>query len=295
MDNNQTQTSKSFYIKHGLYLIFSIAVAVVFTFIQTDLLYFHYETDIFLFSAETNTPVILYPILVACIVFIATALISLRKETFPAQITESKNVTIFLSVFCGLVFLMYFGYHMYQFVIDIDNFVMSAHSTLGLAASVFAAPASVYFFILALKKNPFIKATTPFGLCVVLWAILNLMSEYFYMNSPLNDPVRIIHQISYIAIMLFYLYDAGYFAEIYNPVLYQVYGYSAIILISLSSIPAIILSLSNLKPLSIDMMSCYVEFCLLLFVICRMISISIGAKNQPSNDVIGEDTDTDEK
>ena len=285
--------SRSFYIKHSAYLIFSLIVAAVFTFIQTDLLFLHYDTEIFLFSRDTNLPDILYPALAVCAAVVATSMILLRKETFPEQITEPKNITTFISAFCGLTFLVLFGYNIYKLVIDTGSFFPDVPSALKLGSSILAFPSGMYFLIIALKRNPYKKPTAMFGLCVVIWGILNLMGEYFTMNSPLNDPVRVIHQLSYIAIMLFYLYDAGYSAEIYKPVLYQMFGYLSIIFISFSSIPAIILNLFNLKPLSIDMMSCYVEFCLLLFIICRMVNINI--KKQPQNDVIREDTDINEK
>ena len=293
MDNNQIPVSRSFYIKHSAYLIFSLIAAAVFTFIQTDLLFLHYETEIFLFSTETNLPNILYPALAVCAAVIATSMIIFRKETFPNQITEPKNVASFISAFCGLSFLVLFGFNMYKVIINLDAFVMAAPSILKLIASVLGLPAGMYFLIIALKKNPYKNPTAFFGLGVVLWGICNLMGEYFTMNSPLNDPVRIIHQLSYISIMIFFMYDAAYSAEIYKPVLYQMFGYLAIIFISFSSIPAIILDISHLKPLSIDIMSCYVEFCLLLFVICRMVNINIKQRKQ--NDVIREDTDTNEK
>lgn len=275
-----------FNIKHKIYLIFSLATAVVFTILQTDLLYFFYDADVFLYSAETNLPNIYGAILLLCIVLIATSLIFFRKESFPDQITEPKSVTVFISAVCGIVFLIAFGYNMFYYISNINTIEFSLHVVVKLVASICAAPSAAYFLVIALKKNPYKNPTAMFGLCIVIWAALNLIGEYFNMNTPLNDPVRILHQISYIGIMLFYLYDAGYSADIRKPVLYQMYGYLAIIFIAISSIPAIILNLFNLKPLSsIDIMSYYVEFCLVVFIICRMFTIK-----KPPNNVIGEDS-----
>jgi len=290
MDNNQNPSSQGFNIKHRVYLILSVVTALVFTVLQTDLLFFHYETDVMLFSAETAQPDIMYPILAICIAVIATSLFFFRKEAFPDQIVKPKSLTVFISAFCGFTFLVLFGYNMFHFITGLDTFTLSLNSGLKFASYILAVPSSLYFLVIALKREPYKKQTAVLGFCVVLWATLNLMGEYFGMNSPMNDPIRIIHQISYISIMLFYLYDAAHSAEIHKPVLYQLFGYTAIILISFSSIPAIVLSLLKLKALPIDMMSCYVEFCLLLFVICRMFSI----KKHPQNDIIREDTDTNE-
>ena len=290
MDKNKIPSPKVFNIKHRVYFILSIIIAGVFTFLQTDLLFLHYDIDISLFSNATNQPDIMYPLLAVCILIIATSLIAFRKETFPEQIVKPNSLTVFVSAFCGLTFLVLFGYNMFQFVINLDTFKLSLYTGMKLAGNITALPASLYFLIIALKKDPYKKQTAVFGFLVVIWAIFNLMGEYFNMNSPMNNPVRIIHQISYISIMLFYLYDAAYSAEIYRPVVYQTFGYTAIIFTAFSSIPAIVLNLFNLKTLPIDMMSCYVEFCLFLFVICRMMSI----KKHPQNDIIREDTDTNE-
>ena len=287
MDKNKIPSSKVFNIKHRVYFILSVIIAAVFTFLQTDLLFLYYETDISLFSAATNQPGIMYPILAACALIIATSLIAFRKETFPAYIVKPNALTVFISAFCGFTLLVLFGYKMYDLIINLDAFTLSLHSGLKLAGNIAALPASLYFLVIALKKDPYKNPTAVLGFFVVIWAILNLMGEYFNMNSPMNDPVRIIHQISYISIMLFYLYDAAYSAEIYRPVVYQTFGYTAIIFTAFSSVPAIVLNLFKLKTLSVDMMSCYVEFCLFLFVICRMISV----KKHPQDDIITEDTD----
>lgn len=180
---------------------------------------------------------------------------------------------------------------MFNLLTELNTFELSMYSGMKLTGLVFSAPAAVYFLVIALKKDPYKKPTAMFGFCVVLWSAANLMGEYFSVETPMNDPVRIIHQLSYIVIMLFFIYDAAHSADIHKPVQYQFFGYLAIIFISLSSIPAIVLNQFNLKPFTINMMSCYVEFCLLLFVICRMVSI----KKPSQTEVIREDIDINEK
>lgn len=285
MDNKQTLSSKAFNIKHRIYLVFSLIIAAVFTFLQTDLLYFFYDTDVFLFAADTELPQIYYTALLICVLLVASSFIFFRKETFPEQLPQTKSITVFVSSLCGCILLILFIIKIYNLVINIEYIAWNLHSGLKLLAALCAVPAAIYFVVIAIKKDPYKKTTAILGFFVVLWATFNLMGEYFNMNTPLNNPVRVLHQISYISIMLFFLYDAGYSADIRKPVLYHLYGYLAILFISLSTIPTIILNLFNLKAVTIDLMSCYVEFNLLLFIICRMFSI----KKLPTNNLFRED------
>lgn len=283
MENNTIQTDdfNKFYFKHMPCLILSLIIAAAAVVIQTVFIIKYYDTEIFLYSAGSVFPVIFNVGLFICAVLLFSSVIINRKLPFPDSLPPIRSASVFCASLCGFSFFTAFILSVYD-MISKNSTVSDAGMPASFAfiAAVCAVPSAVYFFIIAIKRDPYKNMTAVFGFGVVVWAAAKLMGEYFNMTNPLNNPLRILHQLSYSAVMLFYLYDAAYSAKIKKPVSYYTFAYLSIPFIAVSALPCIILNVSRIKTVPVDIASCFVEFCLMLFIIARMLSVSKN-KNTP--------------
>ena len=259
--------------KHLIYLIFTLLATTVLVTAQIYLILNYYETDIALYASGTSLPTVFNISLVSCVVIVITSLFVMKNENFSETLPTVKSFTVFASAMCGLILSASVLMGFYKILMQDFSRPVSVQEIFNFISLICAAIASAYFFVLALKTEPYKIQNAFFGLFIVIWAAFRLMTEYFDVTSPLNNPIKILHQISYIAIMMFFLYEAGYSADIKKPKLYAVGGYLAIIFTFTSSLPIIILNISKLKFINTNTFSYIVELCLAFFVLVRMLTL----------------------
>ncbi|MCL2517139.1 MAG: hypothetical protein FWF15_01120 [Oscillospiraceae bacterium] len=260
--------------KHLIYLVFTLAVTALSVAFQLFLILNYYETDVSLYSIGTSLPDIFHIFLLVCTLIVLSSFFVIKKEGFGDTLPQIKSLTVFASSISGLMLLASILFGLYTFITGGVSNPISLQDIFNIFALICAAPASAYFIIIAVKTEPYKIRTSFFGLFIVVWSAFRLISEYFDVASPINNPLRILHQLSYIIIMIFFLYEAGYSANIKKPRLYAMGGYLALIFVFTSSLPVIILNFSKLKIINVNTFSYIIEFCLGFFVLVRMLTLN---------------------
>ena len=72
--------------------------------------------------------------------------------------------------------------------------------------AIFSVPTGIYFVLNALRKAND-QTMTLLGFFPVLWAATCLLRIYFEVGAAVNDPIRILFQLSFVAVMLAFLFE----------------------------------------------------------------------------------------
>jgi len=264
--------------KHLIYLIFTLSITIISIAFQLFLIYNYYETDVSLYSTGTSLPKIFHISLFVCVLIILSSILIFRKDSFGDELPKIQSLTVFASSICGFILAASILIGLYNVLTS--NFTGSLQDVFNLISLLSAAPASAYFFIIALKAEPYKVQTSVFGMFIVAWSGAQLISEYFDVTSPINNPLRIMHQLAYITLMIFFLYETGYSANIKKPKFYAMGGYLALLFVFTSCLPIMILNISKIKIINTDTFSYIVEFCLAFFVLIRMLTLNQKSKEE---------------
>lgn len=155
------------------------------------------------------------------------------------------------------------------------RFIGTAHtlpSTLfGILLIVFAL-AAITYFVLSATPTPSQTHSVITGLGTALFVLVYAFYAYFDTAFTLNSPIKLLDQVSAIALMLFFLIETrfrlGGFSE---AVLFPV-GMTAFLLSASNGISALIYHSVEGRPLVVHMMHDFLFLGLSIYVLARLIS-----------------------
>jgi hypothetical protein len=269
----------NFIKKHNGFFIAAASLAVIFTVIQSLLFVFYYEADLYLYETNAVLPLVFNVSAAVVIIGLLSSVLIYQKKEFPHnyRLPEANKFTVFASAVCGFIFLAVFVLGLYNILKGGDTNVAASSTVVNvftLISVLFAAPASCYFFAIALKPEPYGNITAVLGFFVVLYMPVKLMSGYFSMDTPMNSPVRIMVQIAFMALMLFFVHDVGFSVGVTKMPYYLGFGYAALFFVPVISASAIVLNVSKIKNVYTDTLPLIVNMCLVLYIITRLVTVS---------------------
>ncbi len=216
--------------KYKLYVGIALVLSVISAVMRTVLLFFYYDKDTNYYSHGALLPTIHTVFLCAAVVFAASSLIATKKDELSEKKFHTSGIFIFSSSLSAFTLIA-------SLVLTLTK---SNISTLEKIAAFTAAPAALYFISMFIKNAEAAKLRTLFGFFVPIWGTLNLAAVYFDSYVAINAPNKIIEQMAFISVMLFFLYELRIHLNKQKPRLHLFMGMLALVFTATASFPGII-------------------------------------------------------
>lgn len=247
------------------FLIFTIIIAAGAVIGQT-VLYLHlYDEAIGFYEAGTIVPTIFYIACTAITLIIALMCAFQRKNSLPTGVAVPGRITVFSSLLCGF----FLASSIMLCLIYYLGGVYTNLSVMRILTICAALPAAIYFLYPIFNPHPKRTALISFGFFTVIWAGLYLMCRYFEMDMPIYSPRRVLNQIALLSIMLYFLFELRFLLGRAKPRMYAAFSFIAIICISLSAVPELILSVMGIRNTGNDSVFGIAQICILIYIITR--------------------------
>ncbi len=216
--------------KYKLYTLIALALSIVSAAIRTVLLLGYFDTEINYYAAGTSLPVIHTVLSCAALIFFASVLLAFKKDELGSKKFHSSGIFIFSSALCGFTLALGAAFSLIG---------KDAH-LLEKIASYTAVFAALYFLSMFINKDGIKKFRTLFGFFVPIWGTLSLAVIYFDSYVAINDPNKIIEQMAFVSVMLFFLYECRVLLETERPRAHLFTGFTAMFFTLTASLPGIV-------------------------------------------------------
>lgn len=260
----------------GAYLAFAALAAAAGAAIQLALLLTDYNFKLGLYKSGSVLPEVFAALLLAAVAALLTLPIIGRNRELPETLPPVGRTLTFVSALTGFAMLATVVMQLYMnlsFEITLEGWKSTLASGLEIAMLVFALPSAGYFVVMAVRRDPYRRSTAALGFFPVLWAAAYLMCVYFDTSTTLNNPLRIIEQAALIALMVFMLMELRCLVGRAKPQLYMTFGMIALVMVTASSLPTLILTLAMKMSVSVDTIYDAAKLCLAAYIAARLTSV----------------------
>jgi hypothetical protein len=290
---NRTNKKKNMLL--GGYLIFAGIAAAASAAVQLMLLLTDYDFTLGLYNSGSVLPETFAVLLLAAVAILLTLPIIGKKTELPSVLPPVSRGLTFVSALTGFALIATVVMQLFMnltFEISLEGWKSILAAALEIAMLVFALPSAGYFIIMAIRREPYRRSTAALGFFPVLWAASYLMCVYFDTSTTLNNPLRIIEQAALIALMVFMLMELRTLIGRAKPHLYMMFGMIALVMITASSLPSLILTLAMKMSVSVDTIYDAAKLCLAAYIAVRLTSV-VRAKTTETTETI-ETTESNE-
>jgi len=253
-----------------IYFFAALVFALVAAAAQTVVFITNYDESTMLYNLDAAAPTVLYTAVIVILIAMTTLIFAVKKGELSTRLQPSDRITAFTALLAGFQLIAAALLHGVYYFSDTYELNPSYRGYLTIVMLITAAIAGCYFISTAIASDKSRKSVQFFGIFVILWAALYLMDIYFEMNAPLNSPIRILSQISLIAIMLVFLCEVRLLIGIPKPRLYLISALAAIIIIALSSVSDIVLTVMGIRANGKDTIFRIAEIAIMLYLIARV-------------------------
>ncbi len=259
--------------KYKIIAYILLALTVVFTVFQTLLVFYLYDTDMYLYANGTLLPVI-FNISLAVFVIITLCIFTFaKKNSFPDDIAPASSVTVLFSAISGFVLAVMSIYGLIN-LINARNqlfYIPSKQDNFLMIASVIGIVGFLYFVVTAFVPKGKNKLKAFLGCVVIIWHVIYLLSVYFDMTNPLNNPIRLMNEFALVGAMMYITSEVRFLLDFPKKGFYIGASIVAITLLSVSSVSNIVCTL--LGKMAFDQgFFCYVyQITLVFYILSRLI------------------------
>lgn len=147
---------------------------------------------------------------------------------------------------------------------------------------VLSVGAILYAATVCLIESTLSDTRATFGMMtVMLWGVYTVYLHYDQ-TLPLNSPVKITDQMTYLALALFFLYEVRISIGREKQGCYGAFGMIAALLTSYSAIPNLILYIYNGRILSLSLSATILTVGTLVFIVSRLIANDSSPEDRPA-------------
>lgn len=186
------------------------------------------------------------PLLIASLCLVAAAFVPVivltsmfyKKVSFNCILPQPVPM-IFICALCGFMQLTFAVMRL------IDMFTYGSFAPLDMARCIVAIPTCAYFFLAtspSLRGKP---VMTLAGFMPVVYFILSLMNIYFSNDLALNSPQKILAQVTFVSLALFFTAECRFCIDRVSLPKYLLFGASTAITLTLVWMPQIIQTASG--------------------------------------------------
>ncbi|MBR4881555.1 MAG: hypothetical protein IKU19_06445 [Clostridia bacterium] len=193
-----------------------LACGVVFAALQCFMVMNLYEADVYLYAHGTVLPTVFNVVLSLFVIGVLVYFSLCTCGEYSDKLAETSFVSRIFSLLAAAS-LLYTG---------VTEFIGYNQNAAGLMymeqkqdkfifwSSVISFGAFIYFLVFAFVPDKLNKLKTFLGCITVVWHILYLLSVYFDMTSPLNDPMRLMNEFALVGIMMYLTVEIRYLCGI---------------------------------------------------------------------------------
>ena len=171
-------------------------------FFQAMAVVFGYDPVMQVFKSESTIGTISCAILFAeCIIYAILSIFLLKGNKQLPQNPLVSDASAFFSTVAGCVMIVS------SVMLFIETGAVSENvRTITTTMTVLSIPAGISFILSSLNQS-LNKILSYLGFFPVLWAATCLLRIYFDTGAAINDPIRILFQISFVVVMLALLFE----------------------------------------------------------------------------------------
>ncbi len=200
--------------KNIIYIL--LVCGVAFAAFQSFLVLKYYETDVYLYAHGTVLPTVFNILLSVFIIGVLVYCSLCTCEGYSDKLARSSFATRFFSLLASATLLTTGIFEMIGYNQRTSELMYLAQKQdkFILWSVLLSFGAFIYFLVFALVPNKLNKIKTFLGCITIVWHILYLLSVYFDMTSPLNDPMRLINEFALVGIMMYLTVEIRYLCGI---------------------------------------------------------------------------------
>lgn len=218
-------------LKIYTYSLFSLTgIAVI---LRACALLLAYETDAGYFSLSTPLPAISNALLILSLLWAFSMLIFMPRDLLADALPDYSGCSVFASALCGFCLIFYAAI----------SFLAAYRGDVAFHSDTFLRDRILHYLICAaalLAGLYFLAALKPalrthhlrilLGFFVPLWALFTLARCYFDLDHAMNNPIKIMLQMAFIGIMLFFLQELRVLMGQAQPRLGLVFSFTVLLL-----------------------------------------------------------------
>ena len=264
-----------------------LALSLIFSILFTVIVNSYYEQDVQFFKYGAVFPqIVCWLVFLVSAAIIAKGFLDKAANGYKSNYNKSTPLAVFGSVFTGLIMLVTAVNECIAFITPsesqmIENIVNSSSENaapfdLRIPIIIFTFISAAYFLL-----QPFVKKIKPLGIVFIVRMALYIVQGYFSKLSPLNSPVRILEQMSCIAIMIYFVYEVRFIVSEDRPKHYLTFAPAAIFITAVSSVSQICGSFSGIFSYDGHTFNAILRFALLMYMISRYLPYVLSGKYGP--------------
>ena len=252
----------------------SLLCAAVFAAAQTLMVNFMYENDVHLFKQGSVAPTVFNIALAVFVLAVFIIFCAAKNASFPDEQAKISSPAVIFSALCAFTAITSGLHNLISFAMLLkmsQAYQFTRHDIFSIIAAVMSIPAFIYFIINAFAKDISRRVKAGFGTLCIVWSIMYLLSIYFDMTGPINDPIRIINQFAVLSVMMYMVYEVRFLLEDPRPGYYICFSLVAVVLLGASSVSNIICTLTGALDFSDNLIYFFFELSMLCYVLSRII------------------------
>lgn len=193
-----------------------LACAPVFTVLQSFMVLKYYEADVYLYAHGTVLPTV-FAVLLSLFIIAVLVYCSLCKcEGYSDKLAECSVISRLFGLLTSVALLAVGIYTLIGYNERTSQlmYLVQKQDKFIFWSCVLSFGAFIYYFIFAIIPEKLNKLKTFLGCITIVWHIVYLLSVYFDMTSPLNDPIRLMNEFALVGIMMYLTVEIRYLCGI---------------------------------------------------------------------------------
>lgn len=193
-----------------------LALALVFTAFQSFLVLKYYEADVYLYAHGTALPTV-FAVLLSLFIIAVLVYCSLCKcEGYSEKLAKCPIISRFFGLLSSAALLAVGIYTLIGYNERTSQlmYIAQKQDKFIFWSCILSFGAFIYYFIFAIIPEKLNKLKTFLGCITIVWHIVYLLSVYFDMTSPLNDPIRLMNEFALVGIMMYLTVEIRYLCGI---------------------------------------------------------------------------------
>ncbi len=259
----------------------SAAVAVIMAVIRVFALVGSYDAARSVYRHGSAFAVALDYVFAGVVLIFAVAAVILSARSNDKKLPAPNGFVSFSGFFAAFAFIA-----LPIWIFAENGLKFNTRGAVGMletASLILALPCAVYFLATALKKEFFMRNTLVLSFFPALWAIVNLMGEYFSTETAMTSPARIFDQVAMLALMVYFINETRFHLARPSTRSFYALGSASVILLAASSIPSFVMILAG-NNMHRSPMFYLAQLAVAIYILARMLSLSQSNEPLPTQE-----------
>lgn len=259
--------------KHKLTAYILLAVGLCLAAFQVITALRFYDSSVYLYDFGI-VPKILNILLVIYVVAVVVVFAVFKKTEYPETPAKTSLITQILSYLCAATLLICGVNDLIAFFKNSSDIthIASRQDTFVMWGGILSLGAVAYFVLCGIFADNSNKVKPWLGFVAVIWHIMYLLSIYFDMTNPLDNPIRLINEFALVAGMLFITVELRYMLGVAKKGFYISVSLISVTFLFASSVTGIVCMFSEIIPQTRELWGYIFELTFGVYVLSRLVA-----------------------